>query len=214
MCLGVGLAPGLVEIARAQAPDLIVTVDNGIACIAGCEAAQAASIDVIITDHHLPGDTVPDVCAIVNPNQHGCDFPSKCMAGVGVAFYLMVALRQALESMNWFVTHSLPKPNLAAVLDIVALGTVADVVPLDHNNRILVAQGLKRIRHHKACFGIRALMQVANRKPEQMVAQDLGFALGPRLNAAGRLEDMSIGIACLLAESWQEARFMLRHWIR
>ena len=203
---GYGLTPKLVSIAKAQKPDLIVTVDNGIASIEGVKAANTAGIDVIVTDHHLPGDRIPDAVAIVNPNQHGCEFPSKSMAGVGVLYYVMIALRKRLQAMDWFGKQSLPVPNLAGVLDIVALGTVADVVPLDRNNRILVAQGLRRMRAGQACPGIKALLEVAGRKVGQLVAQDLGFAVGPRLNAAGRLEDMSIGIACLLAETDAEAK--------
>jgi single-stranded-DNA-specific exonuclease len=202
---GYGLTPALVVLAKKLKPDLIVTVDNGIASVEGVAAANAAGIDVVVTDHHLPGETLPDAVAIVNPNQVGCPFPSKSMAGVGVVYYLMIALRKRLQAMDWFNKKSIPVPNLAAVLDIVALGTVADVVPLDRNNRILVAQGLKRMRAGQACPGIKALFEVAGRQPQQVVAQDLGFALGPRLNAAGRLEDMSIGIACLLAETDQEA---------
>lgn len=202
---GYGLTPKLVEIAREQKPDLIVTVDNGIASVEGVKAANAADIDVIVTDHHLPGEIIPDAIAIVNPNQTGCSFPSKSMAGVGVVYYTLIALRRRLQSEGWFEKQSIPVPNLGSVLDIVALGTVADVVPLDRNNRILVAQGLKRMRAGLACPGIKALCQVAGRQVGQMVAQDLGFSLGPRLNAAGRLEDMSIGIACLLAQTDEEA---------
>lgn len=202
---GYGLTPALVELAKPRQPDLIITVDNGIASIEGVAAANAAGIDVVVTDHHLPGESLPAAVAIVNPNQHGCSFPSKSMAGVGVVYYLMIALRKRLQQQGWFEKQAVPVPNLAAVLDIVALGTVADVVPLDRNNRILVAQGLRRMRAGQVCPGIKALFQVAGREPGSLVAQDLGFALGPRLNAAGRLEDMSIGIACLLAQTDEEA---------
>jgi single-stranded-DNA-specific exonuclease len=202
---GYGLTPKLVKIAQEKNPDLIVTVDNGMTSVDGVAAANAAGIDVIITDHHLPGETLPDACAIVNPNQAGCLFASKAMAGVGVLYYVMIALRKRLQANAWFEKKGIPVPNLACVLDIVALGIVADVVPLDQNNRILVAQGLLRMRLGQACPGIKALLQIAGREPERVVAQDLGFALGPRLNAAGRLEDMSIGIACLLSDTDEEA---------
>ena len=202
---GYGLTPALVKLAQEKTPDLIITVDNGISSIEGVRAANAAGMDVLVTDHHLAGDCLPDAAAIVNPNQPGCEFASKVMAGVGVIYYVMIALRRRLQQDGWFEKQSLAVPNLAAVLDIVALGTVADVVPLDHNNRILVAQGLKRIRAGQACPGIQALLQVSGREQELLVSQDLGFALGPRLNAAGRLEDMSIGIACLLADSQEQA---------
>ena len=205
---GYGLTPKLLALAQPLNPDLIITVDNGIASVEGVRCANDAGIDVLVTDHHLPGEVLPNACAIVNPNQLGCAFPSKMMAGVGVIFYLMIALRKHLQALGWFEKKGLPAPNLAQVLDIVALGTVADVVPLDRNNRILVAQGLQRMRALKACPGIRALFTISGRDPSTVVAQDLGFALGPRLNAAGRLEDMSIGIACLLAETDQEA---MRH---
>lgn len=203
---GYGLTPALVELAKPKQPDLIITVDNGIASMDGVAAANAAGIDVLITDHHLPGERLPDAVAIVNPNQPGCRFPSKAMAGVGVVYYLMIALRKHLQASGWFEQQCVPVPNLASVLDIVALGTVADVVPLDdRNNRILVAQGLGRMRSGQMCPGIKALLEVAGREPASLVAQDLGFALGPRLNAAGRLEDMSIGISCLLAQTDEEA---------
>ncbi|MDX1812733.1 MAG: single-stranded-DNA-specific exonuclease RecJ, partial [Gammaproteobacteria bacterium] len=182
------------------------TVDNGISSIAGVAEAKELGIKVLVTDHHLPGESLPNADTIVNPNQRGDEFPSKNLAGVGVIFYVMLALRTYLRQQNWFETQELKEPNLASVLDIVALGTVADVVPLDQNNRILVNQGLKRIRAGHACPGISALLEIANRNPTSIVASDLGFALGPRLNAAGRLEDMSIGIQCLLSENIIEAR--------
>ncbi len=196
---GYGLTPEIVAVAQQQKPALIITVDNGIASVDGVAAAKAAGIKVIITDHHLPGAQLPAADAIVNPNQTACSFPSKHLAGVGVIFYLMLALRSALRQRNWF-TDSLKEPNMAQFLDLVALGTVADVVPLDKNNRILVEQGLRRIRRGECCKGIQALIKVANRSAANLSASDIGFALGPRLNAAGRLDDISIGIACLLTE--------------
>lgn len=195
---GYGLTPEIVAVARQFSPDLIITVDNGISSIAGVDEANAASIDVVVTDHHLPGSELPRACAIVNPNQPGCDFSSKNLAGVGVIFYVMTALRARLRSSNWFIDRAIDEPNMADFLDLVALGTVADVVPLDHNNRILVAQGLLRIRAGKTRPGIKALLKIANRSEHRLVSADLGFALGPRLNAAGRLDDMSLGIQCLM----------------
>lgn len=196
---GYGLTPEIVAVAVAYQPDLIITVDNGIASLAGVAAAKQRGIKVLITDHHLPGEQLPNADAIVNPNQPGDTFKSKNLAGVGVIFYIMMALRAYLREQGWFTQQGLGEPNLAEYLDLVALGTVADVVRLDHNNRILVAQGLARIRASQCCAGIRALLQVAGREPAQMSASDLGFRLGPRINAAGRLEDISIGIECLLA---------------
>ena len=203
---GYGLTPELVEMAAAQMPDLIVTVDNGISSVEGVSAAQAMGISVLITDHHLPGDSLPTADVIVNPNQPGCQFPSKSLAGVGVMFYVLSAVRAALRERGWFNAESMEEPNLADSLDLVALGTVADVVPLDRNNRILVAAGLARIRSGRARPGIEALFEVAGRDHRQATASDLGFIVGPRLNAAGRLDDMSIGIECLLAESSASAR--------
>ena len=198
---GYGLTPEIVAVAiRDFQPELIVTVDNGIASVEGVAAAKIAGIAVLITDHHLPAPTLPDADAIVNPNQSGDQFASKHLAGVGVIFYVMLALRARLRSMDWFQAHGLEEPKLACLLDIVALGTVADVVRLDHNNRILVAQGLARIRHGHACAGINALIDISRRQSDRLVAADLGFALGPRLNAAGRLDDMSLGIQCLLTD--------------
>jgi len=196
---GYGLSPGIVEVAAQQGAELIITVDNGISSIEGVAAAKKAGIQVLVTDHHLPGDSLPVADAILNPNQNGCEFPSKNLAGVGVVFYLLVALRAHLRSLSWFEERGLPEPNLADYLDLVALGTVADVVPLDRNNRTLVFQGLQRIRAGKCRPGILALLSLANREPSRIVASDLGFAVGPRLNAAGRLESMSLGIECLLA---------------
>ena len=203
---GYGLTPEIVEMAAAQMPDLIVTVDNGISSVEGVSAAQAMGISVLITDHHLPGDSLPTADVIVNPNQPGCQFPSKSLAGVGVMFYVLSAVRAALRDRGWFNAESMEEPNLADSLDLVALGTVADVVPLDRNNRILVAAGLARIRSGRARPGIEALFEVAGRDHRQATASDLGFIVGPRLNAAGRLDDMSIGIECLLAESSASAR--------
>ncbi|QFI39185.1 single-stranded-DNA-specific exonuclease RecJ [Moritella marina ATCC 15381] len=203
---GYGLSPEIVDLAAANGAQVIMTVDNGISSIAGVAAAKALGIKVLVTDHHLPGNETPAADAIVNPNQHGCTFPSKNLAGVGVAFYLMLALRGALRDQNWFAKQGLVEPNLACLLDIVALGTVADVVPLDANNRILVHQGLQRIRADKCRPGIKALIEIANRNQAQLCASDLGFALGPRLNAAGRLDDMSVGVATLLCEDLNNAR--------
>lgn len=203
---GYGLSPEIVEVAASQGADLIMTVDSGIACFAGVEKAKYLGLKVIITDHHLAADTLPVADAIVNPNQPGCEFLSKNLAGVGVAFYLMLALRAELQQQNWFAEQHLPLPNLAELLDIVALGTVADVVPLDSNNRILVHQGLQRIRSDQCCAGIKAIMEVAGRDKSKLVATDLGFVVGPRLNAAGRLDDMSLGIECLLTDDPARAR--------
>lgn len=203
---GYGLSPEIVDLAASHGAQVIMTVDNGISSIAGVQAAKALGIKVVVTDHHLAGSETPIADAIVNPNQHGCTFPSKNLAGVGVAFYLMLALRSALRSKNWFALHNIPEPNLACLLDIVALGTVADVVPLDANNRILVHQGLQRIRSGQCRPGIKALIEIANRNQAQLCASDLGFALGPRLNAAGRLDDMSIGVATLLCDDLNQAR--------
>lgn len=203
---GYGLTPEIVAVAADLAPDVIITVDNGIASLEGVRAARQRGMQVVVTDHHLPGETLPEAEAIVNPNQPGCRFPSKSLAGVGVIFYVMMALRAALRDSGWFERRGLQCPNLAQLLDLVALGTVADVVPLDHINRILVAQGLARMRQGQCCVGIQALLEAAGRSREHMVAADLGFAVGPRLNAAGRLQDMSIGIRCLLSDDPQQAR--------
>lgn len=207
---GYGLTPEIVDVAKTQSPDVIVTVDNGIASLAGVKRAKEAGIKVVITDHHLAGDKLPDADATVNPNQPGCEFGSKNAAGVGVIFYVMLALRTALRESDWFENQNIPEPNLAELLDLVALGTVADVVPLDHNNRILVEQGLRRMRAGKCCEGILALLRVAGRDPEYIVSSDLGFAAGPRLNAAGRLDDMSFGIECLLTNDASTAMDMAR----
>jgi single-stranded-DNA-specific exonuclease len=205
---GYGLTPEIVAIAAAEHPDVIVTVDNGIASVDGVAAAAAAGIDVIITDHHLPGAALPQPAIIVNPNQVGCAFPSKHVAGVGVMFYVLCALRARLRAAGAFGTGA--GPNLAELLDLVALGTVADVVRLDHVNRILVEQGLARIRNGRGRPGIVALFAVAGRDIARASASDLGFVTGPRLNAAGRLADMSLGIQCLLADSERTAEPLAR----
>ncbi len=207
---GYGLTPELVAAARDFAPDVLITVDNGIANHAGVEAAKALGICVIITDHHLPAATLPAADAIVNPNQHGDMFPSKNLAGVGVIFYVMLALRRQLMNENWFQQKGLPEPNMSRLLDLVALGTVADLVQLDHNNRILVHQGLRRIRAGQCIPGIIALLELADRDFSRVVAADLGFAVAARLNAAGRLDDMSLGIACLLCDDAAEVRALAR----
>ncbi|ECK9576452.1 single-stranded-DNA-specific exonuclease RecJ [Salmonella enterica subsp. enterica serovar Apeyeme] len=205
---GYGLSPEVVDQAKARGAQLIVTVDNGISSHAGVAHAKTLGIPVIVTDHHLPGDTLPDAEVIINPNLRDCEFPSKSLAGVGVAFYLMLALRTFLRDKGWFDERNIAPPNLAELLDLVALGTVADVVPLDANNRILTWQGLSRIRAGKCRPGIKALLEISNRDPQQLAASDLGFALGPRLNAAGRLDDMSVGVALLLCDNLGEARVL------
>jgi len=205
---GYGLSPQIVDVASnymsGLKPDLIVTVDNGISSIDGVARANELGIEVVVTDHHLAGDDLPAAAAIINPNQPGCSFPAKTIAGVGVAFYLMLAVRANLREAGWFDDkHS--EPNMAAFLDLVALGTVADVVPLDDNNRILVEYGLQRIRANKACAGINALLTIAGKSIEQCSSQEFGFIIGPRLNAAGRLDDMSLGIECLLSDDHEQA---------
>ncbi|SDS81357.1 exonuclease RecJ [Halopseudomonas xinjiangensis] len=204
---GYGLTPEIVAVALEREPEVLVTVDNGISSVEGVAAARAAGLKVVVTDHHLPGAQLPDADAIVNPSQPGCNFPSKALAGVGVIFYVMLALRASLREAGWF-GPSRSEPNLAELLDLVALGTVADVVPLDANNRILVHQGLCRIRSGRCRPGIRALLEVAARPAERLVSTDLGFIIGPRLNAAGRLDDMSLGIECLLTDNESLARDM------
>lgn len=198
---GYGLTRPIVELAAAENPDLLITVDNGISSLDGVAAARDAGIDVLITDHHLPAKEMPKANAIVNPNVPGDPFPSKSLAGVGVIFYVMLALRKRLQEKDWFASRGLEYPNLGMLLDLVALGTVADVVPLDHNNRRLVAQGLARIRAGKSQPGIAALLKIAGRDITRVTSIDLAFAVGPRLNAAGRLADMSLGIECLIADS-------------
>ncbi|MGB1868607.1 MAG: single-stranded-DNA-specific exonuclease RecJ [Porticoccaceae bacterium] len=202
---GYGLTPEIVDLAAQKSPDVIITVDNGISSVEGVARANQLGIEVIITDHHLPGAQLPAATAIVNPNQQGCDFPSKNLAGVGVAFYLLIALRTELRQQQWFAQQQIAEPNLSQWLDLVALGTVADVVPLDQVNRALVHQGLLRIRAGQSRPGIQALLRIAGKNPARLVATDLGFALGPRLNAAGRLDDISLGIQCLLCEDPQQA---------
>jgi len=205
---GYGLTPEIVDITAQQGAEILVTVDNGISCLAGVKHAKSLGLQVVVTDHHLPGNELPIADAIVNPNQPGCGFKSKNIAGVGVAFYLMLALRKYLREQNWFTERNIAEPNIAQLLDLVALGTVADVVSLDGNNRILVSQGLNRIRAGKTRPGIQALIEVAGKNQQRMVATDFGFALGPRINAAGRLDDMAYGINCLLAKDQMSARNM------
>jgi len=205
---GYGLTPEIVMLAAQREPDLIITVDNGISSVDGVAEARHRGIDVLITDHHLPGETLPGANVTVNPNQHGDAFPSKNLAGVGVIFYVMLALRAHLRQSGWFTQHGVAEPNLAKLLDLVALGTVADVVPLDYNNRILVSQGLQRINQGNACPGIESLLRVAGRTPGRVTAMDLGYLVGPRLNAAGRLTDMSLGIECLLTDDAGSAQAM------
>lgn len=200
---GYGLTPEIVQLAATSNPDILITVDNGIASVDGVEAANLLDLQVLITDHHLPAEIKPNAACIVNPNQHGCDFPSKNLAGVGVMFYVLLALRAELRGRGEFADK--PEPNLTELLDLVALGTVADLVKLDTNNRILVEQGLRRIRANAGCAGISALLKIAGKSPEKVTAQDFGFTVGPRLNAAGRLDDMRLGIACLLAETEADA---------
>ena len=205
---GYGLSPEIVAVAARQHAQVLVTVDNGISSIDGVAAAKAAGMTVIITDHHLPGQQLPDADAIVNPNQPGCTFASKSIAGVGVAFYLMTALRAELRGRDYFAANGLAIPNLGQLLDLVALGTVADVVALDTNNRIMVEAGIKRVRAGQCRPGITALLEVARREPQRLVAADFGFAVGPRLNAAGRLDDMALGVETLLCDDLYQARRM------
>jgi len=198
---GYGLTPSIAEQVAERGCDLLITVDNGITSNRGVERAHDLNMQVLITDHHLPPPELPAADAIIDPNLNQCDFPSKALAGVGVAFYLLLALRAELRQQGWFETSQIAEPNMAQWIDLVALGTVADVAQLDYNNRILVAQGLQRMRSGQAQAGVQALLQVGGRDPKSAVAADLGFAVGPRLNAAGRLEDMSVGIECLLTDS-------------
>ena len=202
---GYGLSTDVVRLALELDPDLLVTVDNGISSLSGVEFARNAGVDVLITDHHLPGKELPAASVIVNPNQPGDQFPSKCIAGVGVMFYVLLAVRAGLRDANWFEGQGLRTPNFAPLLDLVALGTVADVVELDFNNRILVGQGLKWIRARRCSQGVMALIRIAGSVPERITSADLGFLLGPRLNAAGRLADMSLGIECLLTDDFSSA---------
>lgn len=202
---GYGLSPEIVNLAALKNPDVLVTVDNGISSLNGVLAANALNIDVIVTDHHLAGSKLPEATAIVNPNQPKDKFPSKNLAGVGVLFYVMLALRAKLRACNWFEEMNIKEPNLSEYLDLVALGTVADMVSMDKNNRILVDQGLRRICAGKCCVGITAILQVASRSQSNIVASDLGYTIGPRLNAAGRLEEMSLGVNCLLTDDFSKA---------
>ena len=205
---GYGLSPEIVAVAASKQAELLITVDNGISSIEGVAAAKAFGMQVVITDHHLPGHELPAADAIVNPNQPGCQFASKSIAGVGVAFYLMTALRAELRARHWYQARGIAEPNLGTLLDIVALGTVADVVSLDANNRILVEAGLQRVRSGRCRVGITALLEVAKRNPARIVASDFGFAVGPRLNAAGRLDEMALGVETLLCEDIMYARRM------
>jgi len=205
---GYGLTPEIVIEAQQYKPDLIITVDNGISSVDGVDKAKEFNCQVIITDHHLPGHQLPNADAIINPNQPDDTFPSKNLAGVGVVFYLMLALKGKLQEIGYFQQHNIPVPNLTSLLDLVALGTVADVVPLDRNNRILVEQGLRRMRSKQCCVGIQALFSVSGRNISNAVSSDLGFSCGPRLNAAGRLDDMAIGIETLLTTDYQQAMEM------
>ncbi|MET1024730.1 MAG: DHH family phosphoesterase, partial [Pseudoxanthomonas sp.] len=202
---GYGLSPSLVSELADLRPELLVTVDHGIACHAGIAQARALGWQVLVTDHHLPGPALPQAHAIVNPNLAGDGFPSKSLAGVGVMFYVLLALRRHLRDLDRL---PVPQPDLSTLLDLVAVGTVADLVPLDANNRALVSAGLRRLRAGQGCAGLRALIEVCGRKPETLSAADIGFAIGPRLNAAGRLEDMALGIACLLCDEDTPAREM------
>ncbi|MGD8109910.1 single-stranded-DNA-specific exonuclease RecJ [Vibrio sp. TRT 17S01] len=205
---GYGLSPEVVDQAIEIGAEVIMTVDNGVSSIEGVRYAKEQGLTVLVTDHHLPGHELPPVDAMVNPNLHSCDFPSKALAGVGVAFYLMMALCVYMRKIGWFAEQGMPEPKLMELIDLVALGTVADVVPLDENNRILVHQGLQRIRAGKARPGIQALIEVAKRDARRLVASDFGFALGPRINAAGRLDDMSFGVELLMSNNIHAARRM------
>ena len=197
---GYGLTPEIVELVKLQRPDVIITVDNGISSIDGVKAAMESGIKVLVTDHHLPGLELPEAAAIVNPNLPDDKFPNKALAGVGVIFYVLLALRSRLRELNWFEAQHIQEPNLAQLLDYVALGTVADVVALEQINRILVHQGLLRIRTGQCHPGLTALVEVSGKNPQALMASDLGFSIGPRLNAAGRMDDMSLGIQCLLTD--------------
>ncbi len=204
---GYGLSPEIVNLAiKEKQPDLIITVDNGISSFDGAKLAKENNIQVIITDHHLPSDTLPEADAIINPNLKGCEFLSKNLAGVGVCFYLFSSLKTHLQKNDYFANNNIPLPDLRRVLDLVALGTVADVVKLDQNNRILISEGIRRIRAKQCAPGILALLEISNRKAETLQASDLGFSVAPRLNAAGRLSDISRGIKCLLTDDMNDAR--------
>ncbi len=202
---GYGLTPEIVDLAHQSQPDVIITVDNGISSLSGVQRARDLGMDVLVTDHHLPAEQLPNANVIVNPNQPEDTFPSKSLAGVGVMFYVLITLRSYMRDQGWFEAQNIVEPNFAELLDLVALGTVADVVPLDRNNRILVEQGLRRIRARQCCPGILALLKVAGCDYSRAVSTDLAFYVGPRINAAGRLEDMSVGIECLLTNNEQTA---------
>jgi len=202
---GYGLSKEIAAVAIERNPDLVITVDNGISSVEGVAVLQNANIDVIVTDHHLAGSELPRAHAIVNPNQPDCNFPGKTLAGVGVMFYVLLGLRKYMRERNWFKDRGMELPNLASLLDLVALGTVADVVPLDHNNRILVAQGIARMKKGHCRPGIQALLSVAGKSLAAVSSADLGYVIGPRLNAAGRLDDISMGIECLLTNDVQAA---------
>jgi single-stranded-DNA-specific exonuclease len=203
---GYGLTPEIVELVIAKQAEVLVTVDNGISSLAGVQVAKQAGIQVLVTDHHLPGAQLPDADAIVNPNLPDDEFPSRALAGVGVMFYVLLAMRSRMREQGWFLTRNISEPNLAQLLDLVALGTVADVVALDQVNRILVHQGLLRIRSAKGHAGIKALVEIAGKNLSALGSSDLGFAIGPRLNAAGRMDDMSVGIQCLLSDDAVQAK--------
>ncbi len=203
---GYGLTPEIVELAQQQQPNVIITVDNGISSIEGVKAAKEQGITVLVTDHHLPGEQLPEADAIVNPNLPEDQFPSTALAGVGVIFYVLMALRSRLREQHWFTEKNITEPNLGQLLDLVALGTIADVVPLDPINRILVYQGIKRIRAGRCCPGIQSLIDISGRQAQTLSASDLGFALAPRLNAAGRMDDMSLGIQGLLSDAPEYAK--------
>ena len=207
---GYGLSPEIVDSVLPRNPQLLITVDNGISSVDGVMHANKNNIDVIITDHHLAPEILPDAYAIINPNHPDSNFPSKHLAGVGVVFYVTLALRAHLKKILWFEQQKIPWPNMAHYLDLVALGTIADLVPLDYNNRVLIYHGLKRIRANKTSYGIKALLEVAKRSISTVVSADLAFAVGPRLNAAGRLDDMSIGVECLLANNVSTAVTLAR----
>lgn len=207
---GYGLSEEIVAYACQEPPGLIITVDNGISSISGVERAKQHGVPVLVTDHHLPASELPGAAAIVNPNLPGDRFGSKHLAGVGVIFYVLAALRKELDGRGWFTEQNIPPPVMAQWLDLVALGTVADVVTLDRNNRIMVEQGVRRIRQGHCCPGIRAMIEIAGRQQNRIRSVDLGFVVGPRLNAAGRLDDMSLGIECLLTDSEDKARHLAR----
>ncbi|RLA16742.1 MAG: single-stranded-DNA-specific exonuclease RecJ, partial [Gammaproteobacteria bacterium] len=197
---GYGLTPEITELVIAKQADVLITVDNGISSLAGVEVAKKSGMQVLVTDHHLPGEQLPAADAIVNPNLPDDEFPSRALAGVGVMFYVLMALRSRLREQGWYIKNKITEPNLAQLLDLVALGTVADVVALDRVNRILVHQGLLRMRSAKGHAGIKALVEIAGRNLHSLSSSDLGFAIGPRLNAAGRMDDMSVGIQCLMSD--------------